>query len=222
LNAATHPIRATLVERYLRLRSIETFSGFDAVRWHPRCYYRKSEEDVPDTRAAWPAMIAAVTDLDGHVTGVHRTWLDPITGDKAPVAFPRRAMGRLLGHGVRFGKAGAAMVAGEGIETIASLRQIMPSLPMIAGLSAAHLAAILFPACLRRLYVARDPDAAGDAAFTTLFNRAAAAGIEVLPLHPTIGDFNDDLRAMGRDAMREALSFQLTESERSRFLIPGR
>ena len=25
----------------------------------------------------WPAMIAAVTDLDGRITGAHRTWLDP-------------------------------------------------------------------------------------------------------------------------------------------------
>src|SRR3546814_14524914 len=75
----------------------------DPLRFHPHCYYRPSQDDPPGTRPAWPAMIAAVTDLDGGVTGVHRTWLDPVAIDKASVASPRRAMGHLLGHGVRFG-----------------------------------------------------------------------------------------------------------------------
>jgi hypothetical protein len=35
-----------------------------------------------------------------------------------------------------------------------SLRCVLPSMPMVAALSAAHLAAILFPATLRRLYEA--------------------------------------------------------------------
>src|SRR3546814_13033761 len=83
-------------------------------------------------------MIAAVTDLGGAVTGVHRTWLALDGRDKAPVAYPRRAMGHLLGNGVRFGCAGPVMVAGEGTETMLSLRQVMPMMPSIAGLSAAH------------------------------------------------------------------------------------
>lgn len=217
LIAATRPIRATLVQRYLRMRGIETLRGFDALRFHPRCYYRPSVDDEPGTHTAWPAMIASVTDLEGHVTGAHRTWLDPVVGDKAPVAYPRRAMGSLLGHGVRFGLAGETMAAGEGIETIGSLRQIMPSLPMIAGLSAAHLAAIRFPTCLRRLYVARDPDPAGDLAFATLAERAGSAGVDVRSLSPITGDLNDDLRRMGRDAMREAIKTQLPENDRVRF-----
>lgn len=220
LIAATRPIRGTLVQRYLRARGMESLRGFDALRFHPHCYYRPSVDDEPGTGTAWPAMIATVTDLAGQVTGVHRTWLDPATGSKAPVVYPRRAMGLLLGNGVRFGLAGETMAAGEGIETIGSLRQVMPSLPMIAGLSAAHLAAIRFPVCLRRLYVARDPDPAGDAAFATLVERAGAVGIDVWPLIPAVGDFNDDLRRMGRDAMREAVRTQLSEGDRSRFFIP--
>lgn len=58
----------------------------DPLRFHPHCFYRRSEDDAPDTRPAWPAMIAAVTDLEGAITGVHRTWLDPETADKALVA----------------------------------------------------------------------------------------------------------------------------------------
>src|SRR3546814_11432502 len=93
---------------------------------------------------------SAVTDDAGAITGVHRTWLDP-AGGKAPVAYPRRAMGHLLGSGVRFGRAAPMMVFGEGLETLLSVREVLPAMPMIAGLSAAHLAAIAFPGGFRRL-----------------------------------------------------------------------
>jgi hypothetical protein len=166
-------------------------------------------------------MIAAVTDLDGSVTGAHRTWLEPGSSDKAPVAYPRRAMGYLLGHGVRFGPGGPVMMAGEGIETMLSLRQVMPLMPAIAGLSAAHLAAILFPAMLRRLYVARDDDPAGAGALKTLTERAIPAGIEVVPLEPRLGDFNDDLTTFGRERLTQRLRDQLRTEDAERFLMQG-
>src|SRR5690606_28987396 len=120
----------------------------------------------------------------------------------------RRAMGHLLGNGVRFGKAGPVMVAGEGIETLLSLRVVMPSIPAIAALSGAHLAAILFPPGLRRLYVARDDDPTGAAAEKTLVERAAETGIEVAPLDPILDDFNTDLRILGADRLRAHLRSQ--------------
>jgi Toprim domain len=99
-------------------------------------------------------MIAAVTDLDGRITGMHRTWLAPDGFGKAPVDTPRRAMGSLLGHAVRFGTADDALAVGEGIETMLSLRCALPAMPMAAALSANHLAALLLPLTLRRLYIA--------------------------------------------------------------------
>ena len=73
-------------------------------------------------------------------------------------------MGDLLGNAVRFGVADDdVLVAGEGIETMLSLRCVLPTLPMAAALSANHLAAMLLSSSLRRLYIARDADAAGDA-----------------------------------------------------------
>ena len=98
-----------------------------ALRFHPRCWYRPEADSPNDARDTWPALIAAVTDKDGAVTGVQRTWLDPSGGAKAPVAVPRRALGHLLGNAVRFGTAHDVMAAGEGIETMLSLRQIMPA-----------------------------------------------------------------------------------------------
>ena len=215
LYAMSQPIAGTIAEAYLRNRGIATLHGGAPLRFHPRCYYRPDRHSPTET---WPAIIAAVTDLDGRITGAHRTWLDPSGFDKAPVDTPRRAMGLLLGHGVRFGMVHDVMAAGEGIETMLSLRSIMPTLPMVAGLSANHLAAILFPPTLRRLYIARDSDTAGDAALATLNDRADAAGIEALPLSPVLGDFNEDLLRLGADDLRAALRVQLAPEDAVRFI----
>ena len=127
-------------------------------------------------------------------------------------------MGHLLGHAVRFGPAGDVMAAGEGIETMLSLRCVMPNMAMVAALSAAHLAAILFPATLRRLYIVRDNDPAGDGAVAGLFDRAQSAGIEAMVLSPQCGDFNEDLRNFDINALRAALRVQLAPEDVARFL----
>jgi hypothetical protein len=201
-------ISGTIAEAYLRNRGISAVHDVATLRFHPRCYYRP-DADAPTE--AWPALIAAVTDLAGSITGAHRTWLDPTGEDKAPIDTPRRAMGHLLGHGVRFGVVTDVMAAGEGIETMLSVR-------MVAALSANHLAALLFRVTLRRLYVVRDDDPPGDFAVATLSERARAAGIEVLTLSPTLGDFNEDLRHLGVDHLRAALRLQLAPEDVPRFL----
>ena len=93
-------------------------------------------------------------------------------------------MGHLLGNAVRFGKPKDIMAAGEGIETVLSLLSLFPALSMAAGLSASHLAAIRFPPGLRRLYVLRDNDAAGDYAEDRLAERCGEAGIVCRVLKP--------------------------------------
>jgi hypothetical protein len=219
LFAMSRPVAGTLAARYLRERGLAMTPDLTALRFHPRCWYRP-DADSPTPASnpgAWPALIAAVTDFAGTLTGVHRTWLDLSGRAKAPVAAPRRSLGHLLGHAVRFGAAGDVMAAGEGIETVLSLRQILPALPLAAALSAAHLAAVLFPPGLRRLYVVRDNDPAGRRAQEVLTGRAKAAGIEVLTLAPALGDFNDDLRRFGVDALATAVRTQLAPEDVSRF-----
>ncbi|MBK3661087.1 toprim domain-containing protein [Bradyrhizobium diazoefficiens] len=216
----SQPISRTLVETYLRNRGITALHGAGSLRFHPRCYYRPDEHSPTET---WPAMIASVTDLSGHLTGAHRTWLDPggfteATLGKAPIDTPRRALGDLLGHAVRFGVAGEVMAAGEGIETMLSLRRVLPTMPMVAALSAAHLSAILFPDTLRRLYIARDDDPAGDRAMATLIDRAQEDGIESIVISPRLGDFNEDLRLLGIDVLRAASRIQIATQDVARFM----
>ena len=206
----SQPIAGTLVETYLRNRGITTVHDAGALRFHPRCYYRPDDSSPTASR---PAMIAVVTDLSGVITGAHRTWLAPDGFGKAPVDTPRRAMGGLLGHAVRFGAVDDVLAVGEGIETTLSLRCALSTMPMAAALSANHLAALLLPPTLRRLYIARDADAAGDAALAALTERAKTAGVEALALSPRAGDFNEDLRAFGLGELRAALRTQLAPQD---------
>lgn len=215
LVAMSHPIGGTLVETYLHGRGITALHGTGSLHFHPRCYYRPEDHSPTET---WPAMIASVTDLSGRITGAHRTWLAPDGSRKAPIDIQRKAMGDLLGNAVRFGISGDVMAAGEGIETVLSARAAIPTMAMAAALSAAHLAAILFPDTLRRLYIVRDNDPAGDGARDSLVDRANAAGIEAIVLSPVLGDFNEDLRRFGVDAIRASLRAQLAPQDVARFM----
>ena len=220
--AISRPIVGTVAEAYLRTRGIADLRNCANLRFHPRCWYRGDEDDPTDRqRDAWPALIAAVRDGDGTLTGINRTWLSPDGQDKAPVSTPRRAMGNLLGHGVRFGVASDVLAVGEGIETMVSLRQATPTLPMIAGLSANHLAALLLPSTVRRLYLVRDDDAAGRGAVASLAGRAQEAGIETVPLDARLGDLNDDLRLLGRNELAAGMRAQLAPEDVARFLALG-
>ncbi|OSJ13451.1 DNA primase [Bradyrhizobium canariense] len=220
LFAISSPIKGTVAEAYLQRRGIGRIHHGGSLRFHPRCYYRPDEHLPTET---WPAMIACVTDLEGRITGVHRTWLDPDGFDrirlgKAPIDTPRRAMGDLLGNAVRFGVVDDVLAAGEGLETMLSLRYVLPTMPMAAALSANHLSAMILPSCLRRLYIARDADAAGDAVQAILTQRAADAGIEAIALSPRLGDFNEDLHIFGLEALRAELRLQLAPEDVVRFL----
>ncbi|GAA4772768.1 toprim domain-containing protein [Stakelama sediminis] len=216
LFAASYPIAGTLAEAYLAARGITDVRTERWLRFHPRCWYRPNRDDAPGTANAFPALIAAITDRTGTITGVHRTWLDSTTKDKARIATPRRAMGDLLGAGVRFGTAAHSMIAGEGLETVLSLRMALPTMPMIATLSSAHLAALEFPDRLRRLYVARDRDPAGHHATQALAERAEAAHIEMIVLDPVSDDFNTDLRRLGREAFTKVLYSLFPADDRDR------
>ena len=215
------PIGGTLAETYLRRRGVTQFDGMQSLRFHPSCFYRPSGGAQTQR---WPALIGVVTDLNHRVTGVHRTWLDPDLAaadhGKAPIEAPKRSLGDIWTHAVRFGVVDDVMAAGEGIETILSVRGALPALPAVSALSASHLPAVAFPSRLRRLYVVSDADPAGKRAASTLATRAREVGIEAIVLLPTRNDFNDDLIAIGVDGLRATLSPQLAPGDLSRFMSP--
>lgn len=212
---AGRPIAGTQAEAYLRARGITARLDWPSLRFHPALWYRADRDAARDS---WPGLLAAVTDAAGRITGVHRTWLDRQRPEKAPLADPRRALGQLLGNGVRFGRAVDVLAAGEGIETMLALKSVLPDLPMVAALSANHLAALDLAPMLARLYVARDRDAAGRMAAERLHARGRDAGIEVRDLMPARSDFNVDLHRLGPDAMLARLADQLVPADVLQFV----
>jgi hypothetical protein len=215
----TQPLFRTLADSYLRQRGILRASLHPALRYHPSCYYR----DLASGRtSSYPALIAAVTDQAGTITGVHRTWLDPEGEGKARVDNPRRALGGLLGNAVRFrfpvdGPV-PVMAAGEGLESMLSLSSMMPDMPMVSALTANHLTAFRPPMGCLRLYVAADADAAGRRGIEGLSRRAQALGILPLVLAPELGDFNEDLCRLGPDRLIANLWAQLAPGDAQSFL----
>ena len=222
LFAMSKPIAGTIAERYLAARGIPYAARERALRFHPGCYYR----DLATSETLMlPALIAAVTDLDGHITGLQRTWLDPDGDGKAHLPDPRRSLGHLLGNGIWLGldpgTPVAAAISGEGLETMLSLRMVMPSLPMVAATSAGHLGGIAFLRQCRRLYIAADADAAGRHGIERLARRAEEAGILPFVLRPRLGDFNDDLRVLGPERLAAWLRHQIDGEDARQHLMPS-
>lgn len=203
------PLPGTFAERYLRGRAVDADFGSNTLRFHPSCYYRSKAQLL-----SFPAMLAAVTDLSGTLQAVHRTWLSPDGLSKAPVEDPRRAMGPLIGNAARFGQAHNVLIAGEGLETVLSIRTVLPFLPAAAALTANHLSLLQLPLTLDRLYIALDNDTAGDKAWTTLSAAARAHGITPYPLVPDFDDWNTDLQHHGPDRTRASLISQLAPADR--------
>ena len=199
-------IAGSHAERYLHARGLSR-CRFAALRFHPALRYREGAEVH-----RFPALVAAVTGSDpgsgagGRLLGVQRTWLDPRSPAKADVAAPRKALGRIHGLAVRFGTVspddGAALVVGEGIETVLSLVTAVPEIRAAAALSAGSLGAFAPPPGLGRLVIARDNDEDGALAAERLAMRCARAGVAATVILPVGNDFNDDLVALGAAALR--------------------
>jgi len=216
LFAASVPVAGTLADTYLRARGLTQGGRMSALRFHPKCWHWDEGQAKSTPR---PALIAAVTDGAGALQGVHRTWLAPDGQGKAALKAQRRAMGHLLGNAVRLTPHDDILVAGEGIETMLSLHEAVPGLPVWAALSSGHLGAVLLALeGLQRLYIAIDRDPAGQRAAERLSARATEVGIAVRVLEPRLGDFNDDLRVNGKEALRQHLVGQIGREDRQRLL----
>ena len=198
--AASNPIVGTPAEAYLRARKITADLDDAPLRYHPALHYRDRFDSPPQKL---PALVAAVTDNSGVITGIHRTFLDLARNCKADVVSPRRSLGAILGNGVRFGMIDDFAIIGEGIETVLSIKSAFPDIPMVAALSAAHLAGWEFPNGLRRLIIAADNDEAGHRASWRLGERVKVAQVETVTIFPRGGDFNSDLLSASCEAIRE-------------------
>lgn len=196
------PIKNTLAEAYLRGRGIARFGP--ALAFHTNVYLRAED----GTRLEIPALLAAITDNAGTVTGCSRVFLNAQTSGLAAIEAPKRVLGRLHGNAIRFGKWNSCtdLLAGEGLENTLSIGTALPRAALASCLTANHLAAFAYPASIRRLWIARDNDEAGARAATRLADRADADGIEPVILTPERDDFNLDLTTDGVTQLRRRLA----------------
>ncbi len=193
-------VGGTHAEAYLLARGLAR-CRFAALGFHPALRYREGQ-----AVQLLPALVAAVTRPDGRALGVQRTWLDPGTPAKANVASPRKALGKIHGLAVRFGRSGgqspeAPLLVGEGIETVLSLVTAVPGIRAAAALSAGSLGAFAPPPGVGRIVIARDNDDEGERAAGRLALRCARTGVAVTVIAPEGGDFNDDLVLLGPHAL---------------------
>ena len=192
----------TIVERYFQSRGI-ICTVPRALRFMPYCPHRCG--------CSFPAMVAAVVDVDGGTVGYHATFLAPDGVGKYP--FPAKAMQRecrgvLSGGAVRLVDVSRSvnsvnapqLLVAEGIETTLSCMQLF-DIPAWAALSSSGLAAVELPPEIKSVIIACDNDMnnAGHHAATAAYHHWAAEGRTVQMIMPPLPgtDFNDVLIERG-------------------------
>lgn len=204
------PTYRTLASSYLLGRGIKRFGP--ALRYHPTVFVRLGDDDDAELEKH-PALLAKITDNAGTFTGCARTFLDPVSKRTASFENPKRVLGGLHGNAIRFGKGAYRddLIVGEGLENILSVGTALPDEDLASCLTANHLGLFIPPPSLKRLWIARDNDKAGEAAARRLRKRAEAAGIWVGDLVPAGEDFNLDLTERGVDQVRRDLETAMKE-----------
>ena len=191
-------------ENYFRARSLR-LPPPRSLRFHGNAMYLTEAGE----RRSGPAILAAIHNIDGELIGVHRTWF--AIRDGRGVAVLRKVMGQAAGGAVDLGGNGDLPVVGEGWETTYSLAGVFPAVRLYAALSTGKLPQWRYPEQTRAFLIAadRDRNRAGERAAARLIERAEEDGVCAAPLRSRLGDFNDDLRVDGFDAMAARVRAQI-------------
>jgi len=185
---------------YLERRGL-VVPNTDALRFMPKLDYWHGAMLID----RFPAMLAAVTDSEGALVNVHRTYLTD-DGHKANVPTVKKlckSAGPMAGASIKIGQPMArpdgrlGLGVAEGIET-AIAATLLGGVSVWPCVSAHGLASFEPPPGVHHLYVFADNDESqtGQKAAADLGNRAARMGLTARILTPdTVGDWNDELIA---------------------------
>jgi putative DNA primase/helicase len=153
-------IRGTPAERYLLKRGIYQQNMADILRFHPLLPYYDSK--TKELLGEFPAMLAPVTNAEGKLVSIHRTFITP-EGDKAPVPDAKRLMPgveKLNGAAIKLFPCTEVLGVGEGIETMLAVHAIT-RLPVWSCVSAGLLEEVSLPLSVRHVVIWADKDAKG-------------------------------------------------------------
>jgi hypothetical protein len=204
------PITGTPAAEYLAGRGLD-FRELGRVprarRFHASCW-------CAEAGRALPAMLAAITGLDGTHLAKHRAWLAPRpdgTSGKAPLDRPKKVLGSFAGGSICLWRGasgrplseaepGEAVPLVEGIETALSVAFAAPELRVLCAISVGNLRRVELPPTVSAVILCVDNDEGNDAA-----ERALARAVdhfrserrEVRVARPPAGvkDLNDVLTA---------------------------
>jgi hypothetical protein len=194
--AAEPKIAGTPVDHYLKGRGIDLATiGHQprALRYLAKCRYSFTDKTTGEViEFDGPAMVAAMTNLQGRTVAIHRTWLaiDPATGRWGKVRIPHpSAEGEFLpakkvygwgdgcairlssGLGPKGGKGaplnrcppGTRVHIAEGIETALSARILRPEARVLAAYSLSNMAQVGLPKEVAEVVLITDHDFAPQA-----------------------------------------------------------
>lgn len=205
--AARPSILDTPVENYLKNRKIDLrlLGGAPrALRYHPELWHA-------GMRMRLPAMVAAITDINGAHVATHRTWLEYAGGGwtKARFADNKMVLGAFAGGAIRLwrGASGTSLrdapdgdpvVICEGIEDGLSIALAIPEIRVLAAVSQGNLGSVMLPPHIGVVILALDNDekAQARAAQARVTNRWLDRGFTNVRIarSPHGKDFNDALR----------------------------
>jgi phage/plasmid primase-like uncharacterized protein len=191
--AASTAIEGTAADDYLQSRGIRP--PFPAtLRYYPALWTSGANGNAIKSAA----MVAKVSNADGHIRALHRTFLTA-DGKKNPeVDSVKKMLGPCKGAGVWPDEFGDILAIAEGIETALSFTKLS-GVPCVAALAAGFIGALIVPDRVRELIIAADHDenGAGLRAAQAAAHKLWAPWRRVRVLVPdNCGDFNDILRGV--------------------------
>lgn len=200
---ASGPMRQYLAARGLAVRSVN--GPVPHVRFHPKLLFVDGRK-----RTYWPGMLARLTDPEGRLVGLHRTYLDPWSNRKAPVRAPKKVLrakgAELVGSAIRLYPPARVLGLTEGIETAIAVR-MATGMPVWATTSGALLQGAWIPAGIEGVVIWADKDPAGRKAAGAAAARMRADGRKVEIRYPKLAqlksDWNDVLLKSGVDGFPE-------------------
>jgi hypothetical protein len=168
-----------------------------------------------DSGTVGPALIAAVTDNDGFVTGIQRIFLSLDQTAKRDVEKPKMSLGSVRGHAIRLGPKSGTVLVAEGVEdamTGAIAMEMAHGVFACAGDK--MLPKLILPAHAGDIIILSDNDPPGRQCTAKATRAFKAAGRRVSVAYPPEGakDFNELVKgksgeelAAGYAAVRAAI-----------------
>jgi hypothetical protein len=188
---------------YFSTRGLDTrrFANLHhGIRIDERAIHKESE-------TIGPAVIAAASDADGIVWGVQRTYLTADETAKRGVDPPRKSLGPIKGHSIRFGPMGATVLVAEGIEDAMTGALAMGfAHGALACAGAGFMASLVLPTGVAEVIILADSDTPGRKSAAAAADVFEAAGKAVRVAYPPEGvkDFNDLVKGKTGPALDEA------------------